>query len=133
MNQEVHRAGEPTCPFCSLYENTEIITETQLAYAIYDKFPVNPGHSLVIPRRHVKDYFELTPEEQNACWELLNQLKVILDLKYRPDAYNIGINNLFAAGQTVPHVHIHLIPRFIGDVERPHGGVRGVIPQHKEY
>jgi len=133
MDKEISDAGEPTCLFCSLDENTEIITETQLAYAIYDKFPVNPGHSLVIPKRHVKDYFKLTPKEQNACWKLLNQLKGILDLKYGPDAYNIGINNLFAAGQTVPHVHIHLIPRYIGDIERPHGGVRGVIPEKKDY
>jgi len=133
MDGELNQQGTPICPFCSLNENKRIITETKLAFAIYDRFPVNPGHSLVIPFRHVTDYFMLSAEEQHACWELVNQLKEIIDLEYRPDGYNIGINNMCAAGQTVPHVHIHLIPRYNGDVKRPHGGVRGVIPEKKEY
>jgi diadenosine tetraphosphate (Ap4A) HIT family hydrolase len=121
------------CPFCSLNNQCEIIIIEQIAYAIYDKFPVNPGHALIIPKSHVKDYFELSFEEQMACWDLINKVKKILDQKYQPDGYTIGINNLFAAGQTIPHVHFHLIPRFIGDVEHPHGGVRSVIPDKKEY
>lgn len=122
-----------TCHFCNQDVNTGIIEETQLAYAIYDKFPVNIGHALIFPKRHVQDYFGLTNEEQRSCWELVNHIKDKLDSEYNPDGYNIGINNLFAAGQTIPHVHIHLIPRYQGDVDRPHGGIRGVIPERKEY
>ena len=107
--------------------------ESELAYAVYDKFPVNPGHCLVISRKHVADYFDLSPDEQIACWDLINHLKQFLDSKFHPDNYNIGINNLYAAGQTIPHVHIHLIPRYKGDVNRPEGGIRGVIPDRKEY
>lgn len=121
------------CPFCLKSSNAEIIIESQLIYAIYDKYPVNPGHVLIIPKRHVQDYFDLTDEEQLSCWSLVNELKKMLDRKFRPDAYNIGINNLFAAGQTIPHVHIHLIPRYQGDVKKPRGGVRGVIPDKMDY
>jgi ATP adenylyltransferase len=121
------------CPFCSLTEDKKTIIELESAYAIYDKFPVSPGHSLIIPKRHCADYFDLSFDEQSACWNLVNQIKEILDQSYRPDGYNIGINNLVPAGQTLPHVHIHLIPRYIGDVPRPQGGIRGVIPSKKEY
>ena len=133
MDQEANNAISTTCPFCSMLQTAEILMESELAYAVYDKFPVNPGHSLVIPKKHAADYFDLTPGEQNACWDLVNKIKAILDQRFCPDGYNVGINNLAAAGQTVPHVHIHIIPRYLGDVERPEGGVRGVIPGKKEY
>jgi diadenosine tetraphosphate (Ap4A) HIT family hydrolase len=124
---------EITCPFCDGLEEHRILEKTGLVLAMTDGFPVSPGHTLIIPRRHCMDYFLLTPEEQAACWDLVNKMKHIIDRRYHPDGYNIGINNLQAAGQTIPHVHIHLIPRYHGDVARPQGGVRGVIPAMKEY
>lgn len=119
------------CPFC--HPDREIIAENELAFAIYDKFPVNPGHCLIVPKRHVADYFDLQPEEQTKCIELLNHVKGIIEKNNQPDGYNIGINVNEAAGQTVFHVHIHLITRYKGDVENPRGGVRGVVPGKREY
>lgn len=121
------------CPFCNADDGREIIARSEHAFAIYDKYPVNEGHALIIPTRHCSDYFELTETEQADCFSLLNEVKKIIEQKFKPDAFNIGINVGEKAGQTVPHVHIHLIPRYSGDVERPLGGVRGVIPHRKEY
>jgi diadenosine tetraphosphate (Ap4A) HIT family hydrolase len=121
------------CPFCNPEGSGTIIAESGMAFAIFDRYPVNPGHVLIIPKRHCADYFDLSTVERTSCWELLNLVKHVVDDKFRPDGFNIGINNLQAAGQTIPHVHIHLIPRYHGDVERPHGGIRGVIPGKKEY
>ena len=111
----------------------EIILESEMSFAIYDGFPVNEGHALIIPKRHSANYFGLTIEEQTDCFELLNRVKLIVQEKYNPDGFNVGININEAAGQTVPHVHIHLIPRYDGDVEEPLGGVRGVIPGKMKY
>lgn len=119
------------CPFCST--DRERIAENDLAFAIYDGFPVNPGHALIIPKRHVANFFELTPEERAACFDLLSEVQQVVTSAYRPDGYNVGININEAAGQTVFHVHIHLIPRYRGDVEQPRGGVRGVIPEKQGY
>ena len=94
---------------------------------------MNEGHVLIIPRRHCANYFDLTQEEQRTCFELLQQVQQIIAKRFNPDGFNIGININKAAGQTVPHVHIHLIPRYQGDVANPLGGVRGVIPERKEY
>lgn len=120
-----------SCPFCNL--EREKILETEMSFAIYDGFPVNEGHALIIPKRHTANYFDLSLEEQKDCIELLNRVKGIVQEKYNPAGYNVGININEAAGQTVPHVHIHLIPRYEGDVEEPRGGVRGVIPGKKLY
>ena len=119
------------CPFCNL--EREKILESELSFAIYDGFPVNEGHALIIPKRHTANYFDLSLEEQKDCIELLNRVKGIVQEKYNPAGYNVGININEAAGQTVPHVHIHLIPRYEGDVEEPRGGVRGVIPERRNY
>lgn len=116
------------CPFCNLSRNVKLITESATAYAIYDGFPVSMGHSLIIPKKHVSNYFELSFKEQFACWIVVNRVKTILQQKHNPDGFNIGININRDAGQTVEHVHIHLIPRFKGDVENPKGGIRHVIP-----
>ncbi len=102
-------------------------------FAIYDKFPVNPGYALVIPRRHCENYFDLSQEEQLACVVALNHIKGIIQKKYKPDGFNIGVNAGSVAGQTIGHVHIHLIPRYRGDVADPEGGVRGVIPEKRKY
>ncbi|SER70355.1 HIT family protein [Salisediminibacterium halotolerans] len=118
------------CPFCS---DIEVIAENEKAFAVYDKYPVNPGHVLIIPKRHVTDYFETTPAEKEAMHELLEQLRLRLSAEKSPDAFNVGINCGLAAGQTIFHVHMHLIPRYEGDVEDPSGGVRGVIPERQKY
>ena len=119
------------CPFCNL--EREKILESELSFAIYDGFPVNEGHALIIPKRHTANYFDLSLEEQKDCIELLNRVKGIVEEKYKPSGFNVGININEAAGQTVSHVHIHLIPRYEGDVEEPRGGVRGVIPERRNY
>jgi len=121
------------CPFCSQPTGREPIAETDLAFALYDLFPVNPGHALIIPKRHVANYFALNAAEQSACTALLQRVQAILAERYNPDGYNVGINVGEAAGQTVPHVHIHLIPRYGGDVDEARGGVRGVIPHKRNY
>ena len=121
------------CPFCIKEEGRETIIENDLAYATYDKFPVSTGHALIIPKRHCSNYFDLTLVEQSSCWNLVNSVKEIITDRLHPDGFNIGINIGEASGQTIPHVHIHLIPRYQGDVREPKGGVRGVIPIKKKY
>jgi ATP adenylyltransferase len=121
------------CVFCRLDADRAILAESELAFAIYDKFPVNPGHALIIPKRHTANYFDLSVEEQQALFALLNEVKQQLVEIHSPDAFNVGINVGEAAGQTVGHVHIHLIPRYNGDMDNPRGGVRGVIPGRREY
>ena len=122
-----------TCPFCKLNPKVEIISETASAVAFLDGYPVSKGHTLIIPKRHVADYFDLTVHEQRALWLLVNRCKQILTSRFSPDGFNVGINAGQAAGQSVFHVHIHLIPRYKGDVENPKGGVRGVIPRMQKY
>jgi len=119
------------CIFCSISQ--EKVIENELAYAIWDSFPVNPGHMLIIPRRHISSYFETTPEEREALDSVLFSAREIVDRKYQPDGYNIGINHGEAAGQSIMHLHIHLIPRYYGDMDKPKGGIRGVIPHKRGY
>lgn len=120
-----------SCIFCDMKDN--YILENNLAYAIYDKYPVGTGHMLIIPKRHVKDFFDITKEEREAIFELVDKAKELLDEEYLPDAYNVGINCGEEAGQTVMHMHVHLIPRYEGDTHDPRGGVRGVIPKKMKY
>jgi len=129
--KEDMKNGNYSCPFCNV--EREIILETEMSFAIYDGFPVNEGHALIIPKRHTANYFDLSLEEQKDCIELLNRVKVVVQEKYNPAGFNVGININEVAGQSVPHVHIHLIPRYEGDVEEPRGGVRGVILSKKSY
>ena len=125
-------ATRDQCIFCNL-SSERIIAENELCLAIRDGFPVSEGHTLIIPKRHVADYFDLTPNEIAAMQTMMKEIKCQLDNELHPDGYNIGINVSAAAGQTVFHVHMHLIPRYIGDVENPKGGVRGVIPGKQKY
>ena len=117
-----------TCLFCSIPPE-RVIASNNLAYAIRDGFPVTPLHTLVIPQRHVDDYFGLTQAELQACHELLTQLRRgVLVEDAGVEGFNVGMNAGAVAGQTIFHCHIHLIPRRKGDVENPRGGVRHVIP-----
>jgi diadenosine tetraphosphate (Ap4A) HIT family hydrolase len=120
------------CFFCSL-DPSRIIDSNDLCIVLRDDFPVSPGHTLVIPKRHVGSFFDLSVEERQALMALLESAKQALDTEYRPAAYNIGVNDGPAAGQTVPHVHIHLIPRYEGDRDDPRGGVRWIMPEKAKY
>ncbi len=130
---QLKKTENPDCPFCNPDSDRELLVESATAYAIYDKYPVSGGHALIIPKRHCIDYFDLSFREQAACIFMLNTVKEIISTKFKPDGFNVGINVSEAAGQTVPHVHIHLIPRYNGDVEKPRGGVRGVIIEKRDY
>ena len=121
------------CPFCKVESEREIIASSLLSVAFYDGFPVSPGHALIIPKRHVSSFFDLSKEERQDLLNLADSVKRILEERYHPDGYNIGINVGEAAGQSIFHVHMHLLPRYQGDVPSPRGGVRGVIPTKQNY
>lgn len=118
------------CLFCG---PRDVVRHNDLAYCTRDTYPVNPGHTLVVPYRHCASFFELTPEEVAACMGLLSEERKVLDEEYNPDGYNLGVNVGATAGQSIFHVHIHLIPRYKGDSDRPQGGVRQVIPERAAY
>lgn len=120
------------CPFCTL-PAARIVRENDLALLINDAYPVSPGHSLVIPKRHLSSWFEATEKERAAMLTLIDEAKAMIDAELAPNSYNIGMNDGPAAGQTVPHLHMHLIPRFNGDVPDPRGGVRWVIASKAKY
>lgn len=110
------------------------VAANELAFAIRDRNPVNPGHTLIVTRRLVPTWFEATTAEQHAVLALIEEVKKVLDGEQpKPDGYNVGFNAGTAAGQTVMHLHVHVIPRFVGDVDDPRGGVRGVIPSKQNY
>ncbi|MBN1295954.1 HIT family protein [bacterium] len=123
------------CSFCAIIEKREscIVVESELAVALNDAFPVSPGHMLVVPRRHIASFFDATEEEILACYRLIRTCRTMLDSTRHPDGYNIGINIGRPAGQTVFHLHIHVIPRYAGDVRSPRGGVRHVIHGKGDY
>ncbi len=121
------------CLFCNVKESG-LADENKLAYASYDSYPVTNLHCLIIPKRHIKDYFKLTDEEIIACNELIKKIKKDIEIKDDTvKGFNIGTNLGKVAGQSVMHCHIHLIPRREGDVENPQGGVRSVIPLKQHY
>ena len=120
------------CPFCSP-TSAEIVLRNHLCYARYDRYPVSKGHLLIIPLRHVASFFELAEGERQAALDLLWQANSKLAAALHLDGYNVGVNVGQAAGQTVMHAHIHLIPRYQGDVPDPRGGVRFVIPEKANY
>ena len=120
------------CPFCTLPAD-RIVSSSLHGIVIRDGFPVSPGHTLVIPHRHIGSFFDLSADEKADLLGLLDAAKKSVDAEYNPSGYNIGINDGPAAGQTVPHLHIHLIPRYEGDQPDPRGGVRWVIPQKADY
>ncbi len=121
-----------TCPFCTL-DHTRIIASNNYALAIMDGFPISSGHALIIPKRHIASLFEAIRDEREALLDLLEQVKFEMKEKHNPDGFNIGINDGLTAGQTVMHLHIHLIPRYVGDQPDPRGGVRWIFPEKADY
>jgi diadenosine tetraphosphate (Ap4A) HIT family hydrolase len=124
------------CPFCDIEKrinSDRIVYQDATWIAIYDNYPVSKGHVLLIPKRHCASYFDLNFIELESVSVTIGIIKKLLDKKFNPDGYNIGMNCGEAAGQTVMHCHIHIIPRYNGDCENPRGGVRGVIPSKQNY
>lgn len=120
------------CPFCTI-PGERVVASGKLAFVIRDGYPISPGHTLVIPKRHIGSWFEATPEERAEMLGLVDAQKAELDRELKPNGYNIGINDGPAAGQTIPHLHMHLIPRYDGDVADPRGGVRWLIAEKAVY
>ena len=121
------------CLFC-IIKKKEILYENQLAYSAFDSYPVSDQHCLVIPKRHVKNYFDLNDDEVIACNELIKKVKIYIERNDKlVKGFNIGVNSGIIAGQSIMHCHIHLIPRREGDVANPQGGVRAVIPLKQHY
>lgn len=120
------------CPFCAP-DAARVLHELPLVYILRDGFPVSAGHALVIPRRHVRSFFETTADERLQILAALDYAKFLVESQHAPDGWNIGINDGFVAGQTVPHLHVHLIPRYAGDRADPRGGVRWVLPEKADY
>jgi diadenosine tetraphosphate (Ap4A) HIT family hydrolase len=119
------------CIFCRM--ERQVLAETKLSWAFFDSYPVTRGHSLVIPKRHVRSIWEMTTDEYNDAFNLARTVKNLLLEEFTPDGFNIGVNCGEAAGQTVFHAHIHVIPRYGGDVPNPRGGVRHIIPGKGNY
>jgi diadenosine tetraphosphate (Ap4A) HIT family hydrolase len=123
---------DTNCSFCTL-PTDRIISESDYTLTIRDGYPVSEGHTLIMPKRHVQSFFELKAIEKAAVLKALDEAKESLDKEFSPDGYNIGINDGEAAGQTVMHLHVHLIPRYKGDTEDPRGGVRHIFPKKAKY
>ncbi|MBX2867731.1 MAG: HIT family protein [Acidiferrobacterales bacterium] len=120
------------CRFCRPYPSPAAI-QGEYCVARWDRHPANPGHMLVIPDRHFADYFDATEAERHDIWEVVQQARDLIVKEHNPDGFNVGINVGHYAGQSIMHLHVHIIPRYKGDVENPKGGVRGVIPQRQKY
>lgn len=125
----IDRAG---CPFCGVADG-RIVWSSPLAIAVWDAFPVSLGHALVIPRRHAAAWSDLGADEKAALTAGIDAVRALIDARYEPHAYNVGFNDGAAAGQTVMHFHVHVIPRYQGDVSDPRGGVRWVLPDKAAY
>ena len=123
------------CLFCDKNNSKEhkIICENNLFYARYDNYAVSKGHSEIVSKKHIESFFDLTDEEIIQMYDLTKKVKEIIQEKYNPDAYNIGLNNGKEAGQTIHHLHLHIIPRYKGDVKNPRGGIRNIIPEKGNY
>ncbi len=120
------------CPFCSITQD-KIISQNLLSFTVRDTLPVSPGHSLILPKRHIASIFDATNDEVAALWEGVKQAKIDLIREFSPDGFNIGINDGLASGQTILHLHIHVIPRYKGDMPDPRGGIRWIFPDKAVY
>ncbi len=120
------------CPFCEP-DADRVWLENDIGIVLWDAFPITEGHTLVVPRQHVASIYELPPDTQAALWTLVAEARNRLNQDLAPDGFNIGLNDGLAAGQTILHAHIHVIPRRDGDVADPRGGVRWIIPEKARY
>ena len=125
-------AANQSCPFCIL-DKSRILLQNSFAISIADAFPVSIGHSLVIPRRHISSIFDASEDELVHIFKLVAETRALLNDQYQPQGLNVGINDGVCAGQTVMHLHIHLIPRYQGDQSDPRGGVRWIFPDKAKY
>lgn len=122
-----------SCLFCDIQNTDKVVVQNDLAFAIFDGFPVSDGHALIIPKRHAETYFDLTDDEVVAMKELAMQMKQIIIEKYHPIGFNVGFNCGMQGGQTIFHAHMHIIPRYEGDIENPRGGIRNIIKSKTKY
>lgn len=122
----------PSCPFCQVNRD-RVLATSDAAISFFDAYPVTEGHTLVSPRRHVMSIYQLSPDEHSALWSMVGKVRALLLKRYSPDGFNIAVNDGTAAGQTIEHAHIHVIPRRKGDVADPRGGVRNIIPEKARY
>jgi diadenosine tetraphosphate (Ap4A) HIT family hydrolase len=133
LDNDLDMNESSACPFCERITTGAVEHRSISAAALSDRFPLSPGHTLVVPERHEAAIFALSAEEQADLWRLVAQVRRDLQHRLSPDGFNIGINDGKAAGQTVDHAHVHVIPRFIDDVPDPRGGVRWVLPDKAAY
>jgi diadenosine tetraphosphate (Ap4A) HIT family hydrolase len=117
------------CIFCNPHRKLNLLTESATAYAMFDGYPVSKGHVLIVPKRHISNYFELPLKEQSACWLMANKVQSILTKEFQPDGFNVGMNINKAAGQAMNHATMHVIPRYQGDANGAKSGMRSVIPK----
>jgi diadenosine tetraphosphate (Ap4A) HIT family hydrolase len=128
IHYNFQRNSTNNCIFCNPYKNLNLLTESATAYAMFDGYPASKGHVLIVPKRHIANYFELPFREQSACWFMANKVQEMLMKEFQPDGFNVGININKAAGQTRNHAAIHVIPRYRGDAAGTQGGIRNAIP-----
>jgi len=121
-----------SCPFCSVSQD-RILVESNNVVTFFDAFPVTQGHALVTPRRHVSSIYKLSAPEQAELWEIVGKVRALLMERFQIDSVNIGVNDGLAAGQTIAHAHVHVIPRRPGDVPDPRGGVRWIVADKARY
>jgi diadenosine tetraphosphate (Ap4A) HIT family hydrolase len=124
--------NRPACPFCNLPQE-RVLLETHTALAFFDAYPVTEGHTLVIPKRHIESVFGLPETELASLWAAVAKARTLLVEKFQPDGFNVGVNDGPAAGQTIAHAHVHIIPRRKGDVPEPRGGIRWIMPGKAKY
>jgi len=131
VHYNYQRNSSNKCIFCNPPRNLTLLTESATAYAILDGYPVSKGHALIVPKRHIANYFELPFKEQSACWFMVNKVQEILNKQFQPNGFNVGMNINKDAGQKMMHANIHIIPRYQGDAVDSKGGMRSVIPKRK--
>lgn len=117
------------CLFCNPHRKLQLLTESATAYAMFDGYPLSKGHVLIVPKRHISNYFDLPPKEQSACWLMANKVQQLLSAEFQPDGFNVGMNINRVAGQMMNHATIHVIPRYQGDANGAKSGMRSVIPK----
>ena len=124
--------SDSECVFCRI-DRSRVAWSSSLVMALWDAFPISPGHALIVPRRHVEKWSDLTAQEKAAIIEGLDVMRALIDNRHAPEGYNVGFNDGAAAGQTVMHFHLHIIPRYRGDASDPRGGIRWVLGEKAVY